>query len=151
MSNSLAGLIDQRIREVVLPLEEGGCDIINPNAVANAVLSLIDPDKNAPDLVAYCTTMDLRQRCRKFLQHRHDPVEKALDYATGANDDLFGGLLQDYYPARREGEEESVYVRRDQMTVVELSFASKRMRKAGEGLVQHADALDAYAASRHVA
>lgn len=151
MSDSLSFAIDQRIREVVLPLEETGVVLIDPNMVADAVLTSIDPDRDSPDLAAYCATMDLRQRCRKFLARRHDPVEKAAAFAAFQSDDLFAGMLQDYYPARRQddaGVPVAVYVRRDQLARTELRDVSRRLRKAGSSLIEHADALDAYAAER---
>lgn len=151
MSDSLSFTIDQRIREVVLPLEETGVVLIDPNMVADAVLTSIDPDRDSPDLAAYCATMDLRQRCRKFLARRHDPVEKAAAFAAFQSDDLFAGMLQDYYPARRQddtGVPVAVYVRRDQLARTELRDVSRRLRKAGSSLIEHADALDAYAAER---
>jgi hypothetical protein len=150
VNDSFASVIKQKIRNLVLPLEKNGCDVISPNHVAAAVLRLIDPHGHAPDLVEYCTTMDLRQRCRKFLQHRHDPMEKVHGFTCGISDDPFGGVLQDYYPAKREDNgEEAVYVRRDQMSFEELDYVAERMRKAGNSLVRHADALSAFAATRY--
>ena len=151
MSDSLAGAIDQRIRAVVLPLEESGVVLIDPNLVADRVVQLIDPTSDSPELAAYCATMDLRQRCRKFLARRHDPVEKAKAYASLETADLFSGILQDYYPARRaadEGDQVAVYVRRDSLSRHELAAVAKRMRKAGSSMIEHADALDAFAKNR---
>ena len=151
MSDSLAFSIDQKIREVVLPLEESGVVLIDPNMVADAVLADIDPGRDSPDLAAYCATMDLRQRCRKFLARRHDPVEKAAAFASFQSEDLFSGLLQDYYPAQRpdeSGTTVAMYVRRDQLAQFELRRVAKRLRKAGNSMIEHADALEAFAASQ---
>ena len=151
MSDSLSFAVEQRIREVVLPLEENGVIFIDPNMVASAVLARIDPANESPALTAYCATMDLRQRCRKFLARRHDPVEKAAAFAAFQSDDLFSGMLQDYYPARRPNDASvpvSGYLRRDEMSRTELRKVSKRLRKAGSSMIEHADALDAYAAER---
>jgi len=151
MNDSLAGAIDQKIREVVLPLEAAGVVIINPNAIADAVANIIDPERSAPDLAAYCAMMDLRQRCRKFLARRHDPVAKARAYTERDSVDLFGGILQDYYPSKHADPNEAVYVRRDEMSKRDLLSVAKRLRKAGSSLVEHADALEAYTASMSVA
>lgn len=151
MNDSLAGVVDQRIRAVVLPLEESGVVILDPNLIANSVMQSIDPEKDSPDLVAYCATMDLRGRCRKFLARRHDPVEKAKDYAEILSDDLFSGMLQDYYPARRQsdgGELAPFYVRRDELSRYEAEEIARRMSKAGNSLLAHADALLAYIVSK---
>lgn len=151
MSDSLSFAVDQLIREVVLPLEESGVIFIDPNMVASAVLARVDVDHVSPALMAYCATMDLRQRCRKFLARRHDPVEKAAAFAAFQSDDLFSGMLQDYYPTRRQndaGEPVPGYARRGEMSRAELRKVSKRLRKAGSAMIEHADALDAYAAER---
>lgn len=113
--------------------------------------TLIDPGRDSPDLAAYCATMDLRQRCRKFLARRHDPVEKAAAFASFQSEDLFSGLLQDYYPAQRpdeSGTTVAMYVRRDQLAQFELRRVAKRLRKAGNSMIEHADALEAFAASQ---
>ncbi len=147
-NDSLAIAVDQKIRSVVLPLEEAGVSIMDPVHIADAVVNGLDPEKDSPELIAYCATMDVRSRVRKFLARRHDPVEAAKDYVAELTDDLFSGVLQDYYPARRpddSGEMSRVYVRRDEMHQQELLSVAKRMRKAGSALVQHADAVEAYA------
>jgi hypothetical protein len=146
MTDSLANQLTQKIREVVLGLEEAGCDIIQPNWVANTVFNSIDPEKDAPEIVAYSSLQHIAQMTRKVLAHRHDPITKAKSYAAGISDDLFGNILQDYYPARRDENNDPVYVRRDQMTKIECRRVSCRMRKAGTTLVEHADALDAFSA-----
>lgn len=151
MNDSLAGVVEQRIREVVLPLEESGVVIIEPNFIANSVMQSIDPAKDSPELVAYCATMDLRLRCRKFLARRHDPIEKAKAYAAMESEDLFSGMLQDYYPARRQslgGEFSAVYVRRDELSRSEAENIAQRMAKSGNSLISHADALLAYIMSK---
>ena len=145
MSDSLSAQIDQRILEVVSPLESREVDIISPAYVAESVSNSLDPEHDSPELIAWCATLHLRERCRKLLAKRHDPVKKAESFANGENEDLFGYLLQDYYPSKfRGGGSEPVYIKRDKLTAEEINFNAKRMRRAGESLLQHADALQAY-------
>lgn len=145
MSDSLSAQIEKRILEVIAPLESNAVDIISPAHVADAVRSSLDPEHDSPELIAWSATMHLRERCRKLLAKRHDPVKKAESFVHGETEDLFGYLLQGYYPSKFRGDgSDSVYVKRDKMTAQEINFNTKRMRRAGESLVQHADALSAY-------
>lgn len=145
MNDSLSAQIDQKILEVVAPLESSGVDIISPAHVADAVRRGLDPEHDSPELIAWSATLHLRQRCGKLLAKRHDPVVKAASFAEGESEDLFGYLLQERYPTKLRGEgSEPLYVMRDQLTAEEIDFNASRMRKAGKSLLQHADALQAY-------
>lgn len=52
-------------------------------------------------------------------------------------------VLQDYFPVERtiNGEKQTVHVKPEQMTDEELLDLADRMRKAGESLNRHAEAL----------
>lgn len=146
MSNHdpLAGQLDQVISTVLAPMES--VDIINVASVADEVDRLIDPEQLAPALKSYCSRMQIRSRVRHSLARRYDPKEKAAQYVQGERDDLFDGLLQDRYPVNRGGERG--YALRDVMSDQDVSFNAERMRKAGDALVQHADALLAWSKTR---
>ena len=149
MSDTLARQIEELVDVVVLPLEEQGADI-NPVMVASQVDLLIDPDSISPDLKTYASIMQIRNITRKRLAKRHDPVEIAKDYVENDTGDLFGESLQPYYPTKRmeSGERQSVYVRKENLTDMDVKRLVKTMSKAGSALLEHARALDAWHMSR---
>jgi len=144
--NSLSAQLESIVNSVIDPLEAAGVDIISPDHVAQATDKKLDPDSVSPALKTYASMMQIKTIARRVLAKRHDPVVAAEDYAAGASDDLFGGILQLRYPAKRAGADG--YVRRELLTETEIAFNSGRMRKAGDSLLQHADALDAWGRSR---
>jgi N-acetyl-anhydromuramyl-L-alanine amidase AmpD len=140
----LASQLDEIISASLAPLEH--VDIIDVGMVADDVDRRIDPGQASPALKSYCSRMQIRARVRQILARRYDPKQKAEEYIEGERDDLFDGLLQDRYPVRRCGDRG--YARRDVMTAFDVEFNASRMRKAGNALVQHADALEAWNKSR---
>jgi len=102
ISDPLAGQLDQIIASVLLPLERNGVDIIDPAFVAAEVVRKIDPAGASPPLLAYASNLQIRDRARHAIAARHDPVKRAEQYAQGETDDLFGDVLQPFYPVRRE-------------------------------------------------
>ena len=145
MSDSFSAQIEQKIFEVLSALEAGQVEVISPAYVADAVRSNLDPESDSPELIARSATLHFREKCRKLLAKRHDPVKRAELFVDGESEDLFGYLLQDYYPSRLRGDgSEPVYVKRDQLSAEEIKTNANRMRKAGQSLLQHADALEAY-------
>ena len=140
--NPLSGQIEQRIRNALqrcTTVEE-----IEVNLIADSVRKLIDPSDAAPPLVAYASTMHIRERVRHTLRKEYDPVARAQEYSAGQSEDLFSGQLQHRYPSTKRG----VYVLRDQMAPEDVRYNVNRMRKGGESILQHADALEAWQASR---
>lgn len=143
----LARQLDEIISTVILPLESAGVDIIDPAFVANEVDRAIDPESTSPQLKTYASTMQIRARVRASLAARHDPVKKAEAYAEFESDDLFGDVLQPFYPAKRvddSGEKVPVYVRRELLTSNEVDAICQRMERAGNALIRHVDALRAW-------
>jgi hypothetical protein len=147
MSNqdALSSQLDSLISEVLEPLSH--VDIIDVKRVADEVDRKIDPAQVSPALKSYCSTMQIRARVRQSLARRYDPTAKAEQYIKGERDDLFEGLLQDRYPVKRKGDKG--YALRDIMNELDVAFNTSRMRKAGDSLVQHADALEAWHKSRN--
>ncbi len=142
MSKSLSNQIDQLIRQVTLPIESRGLPI-DPSYVANEVDKLVDPMSNSPDLKTYCFISDVAQKTRKYLAKRHDPIAKMQDaLESDKQDDLFGDELQDYYPVKREGK--ALYIKKEELTEVDVKIICERMRKAGESLIKHANNLEAW-------
>jgi hypothetical protein len=145
----LARQLEQLIQSVIDPLNQAGVDIISPEHIANAVDHKIDPDQLSPEMKTYASMMQIRSAARRLLARNYDPLQKAADYVSGDSDDLFAGLLQDRYPVKRDGIRG--YALRDVMTEADVAFNSSRMRKAGETMLQHSDALDAWHKSRSTA
>lgn len=154
MSNhdSVAGQLEALIDSVVLPMEEAGVDI-DPVFVAAQVDRLIDPGSVSPALKTYASVMQIRGMTRKRLARRHDPVERANEFAAEGTGDLFEGSLQPYYPAKRPSEDgaETIYVRREKLTDIDVQAIAARMSKAGESLMKHARALLAWHMGRAAA
>ena len=149
LSNQLDGII----ATVLLPLEESGVDIINPAHVAAEVDRSIDPQALSPALKTYASMMQIRGRVRAILAARHDPVQKAEEYAASKTEDLFGDVLQPFYPVRRRDEAGNppVYIRRELLTDTDIDAICRRMERAGNSLIQHVDALRAWHRSRAAA
>lgn len=144
--NPLAGQLEELVDKVVLPLEEVGA-AIDPVSVAAAVDKLIDPESVSPELKTYASIMQIRSVARKRVAKRHDPVERAAEYVAGnAQEPLFDNLLQPYYPAIRsdDGERRTVYVPRESLNDVDMHRVCERMTKAGESLLEHVRALQAW-------
>jgi len=140
----LAAQLDGVISEALAPLEH--VDIIDVGMVADDVDRRIDPEQSSPALKSYCSRMQVRAMVRRALARRYDPNKKAEEYVEGARDDLFDGLLQDRYPVKRDGGRG--YALRDVLNDVDVAYNAGRMQKAGNALVQHADALIAWHKSR---
>lgn len=145
----LASQLDQIISSVLLPMEERQVDIIDPAMIAREVDLRIDPDGLSPALKTYSSTMQIRSRVRQTLAARHDPVKKAEQYAMGESDDLFGDVLQPFYPVKRSDGDgfKPVYIRRELLNQRDIDLICRRMEKAGNALIRHVDALRAWSVS----
>lgn len=140
--NSLNRQLEECIANIVMPMEAQGVDIISPDFVANMVDEKIDPDRQAPELKTYTSTLQIKQSVRSFLRRRHDPVEKAE--IADSNMDLFGSELQLYYPVTiklPDGSNDKAYKQRHLLTQQERGRIAKTMRQAARTLLSHADAL----------
>lgn len=129
-------------------------DIIDPAFIANEVDKLIDPETLSPELKTHASILHIRAMVRRALARRHDPIAKAKEFVETGQDDLFDGILQPYYPVKRigpENEKLSLYMRRDILTSTDVDLIDSRMRKAGESLIKHCDALQAWFKSKPAA
>ncbi len=125
----------QVLREEYSRLDTSGEIGVRPAQVASRAQARLDSSCSTPILVAYCSTMQLRQMARSVCR-----ASSAVDDPSvqGA---LFDGQLQRRYPAQRNGDEE--YVLREHMTVEERRANSARLRAEAASKNRHADALDA--------
>jgi hypothetical protein len=87
--------------------------------------------------------LQIRQMARQELRKRHDPNAVMQDVISG-QDDFFPDTLQLRYPRRTQTGDEPVYVLRDLMTDDDVDWNESRMRRGGEALLKHADALRAW-------
>jgi hypothetical protein len=88
--------------------------------------------------------LQVRQIARQELRKRHDPNAVMQDYIENSQDDFFPDTLQLRYPRRMQKGEEPLYVLRDLMTDDDVDWNESRMRRGGEALLRHADALRAW-------
>lgn len=137
-------LITEHISRVILSIKDGNGAVIDTDYVANVVESRIDVHSIAPHLTRHLAILELKQQIRSHLR-KHDPIEVATEAVESGQDDMFGDLLQDYYPVKRDimGEVKSVYARRDTLTEEEMEFNASRMEKVSDRLARHAEALRA--------
>ena len=145
--------IENLIADVARPIIEHGVQIVSPAFIADEVDRRIDPDGIAPTEKTYATRMYLRHEVRKFLARHYDPVERARAETLSEQTDLFADVLQDYYSVKRhfEGEEQLVYTRRERLSVTDAERLADRMKRGGESLIKHAEALLAYVIDREAA
>jgi hypothetical protein len=88
--------------------------------------------------------LQIRQMARQELRKRHDPNAIMHDVISGQDEFDFPDTLQLRYPRRTQPGDEPVYVLRDLMTDDDVEWNETRMRRGGEALLKHADALRAW-------
>jgi hypothetical protein len=126
--------LDQLIRQVLLPLEARS-DIISPAFIANEVDKIVDPENETHELKTHGFILYVRERARKIIAERHDPVQSDEDDAQIS---MFKGL-QDYYP--RAGD--MTYIRREYMTDADYEYNINRLEAESTAKWKHAEALRA--------
>jgi len=146
LHDPLAHQLDSIIATIVTKLESEKIILISPENIANQVNDFIDPENVSPALKTYASIMQIRQNTRAYLRKRHDPIDKMERQIEEGINDMFSDQLQDYYPVKRR--EEKAYIRREYMTTKEVESCVTRMRKAGAALLRHADAFEAWDATR---
>lgn len=133
----------KEIMKVTLPLEKAKVSSISAQIVAEQVLKNIDPDMVSPTVISLAARLHITEIARRTLAKRHDPVSKAHDsIAEDHQGDLWGGVLQDRYPVKRNGIR--LYVLKEHCSLKELIKCASRMAKAGGSLIEHSDAILSY-------
>lgn len=118
---------------------------ISPSLIATEAMDELDPSgmvKRGADLLWLACNLYLRQVARQQLAHRFSP--KDIDSDQG---ELFTGL-QWRYPTARAAKDDPVYVLLDLMTDEDVGYNVDRLRAEASAKLQHADALQAWAAKR---
>jgi hypothetical protein len=118
---------------------------ISPDWIATETMLAIKFPRSLHRLGYAGCNLELRQIARGKLRHQFDPTSQADPGAD--EDDLFPETLQDRYPRRRKRGEPPSYVLRALMSRRDLDFNVARMRRVGQALLKHADALEAWGES----
>jgi hypothetical protein len=118
---------------------------ISPSWVATEALLELDPksytQRHFPDVWIGCH-LELRQLARASLRARFEPeTEDGVERA-----ELFPDL-QPYYPTARKGEE-PLYVVLEDLSDDDVAYNVARLRSEAGAKLRHADALEAWGASR---
>ena len=131
-------VLHQHVRKAYFKLATTGMAVLIPAKIADSAYMSLDPDSVAPLSVRWGCVLQLRQIARRECARLHDPKQVVLE-RNEEELDLFSEMLQDRYPAKRNGDE--VYVLREALTVDERYRVIGRMKRCGKALVKHADAL----------
>lgn len=121
---------------------------ISPSWVATEVLLLSDEFdankrlKRHKPLIYELSHSALRQIARGQLAKKFDPKK-----AKSSQPELFEGL-QLRYPVVHGHDEEPRYILRDLLSDVDVAWNVSRLRAEGQAKLDHADALEAWNASR---
>lgn len=114
--------------------------IIDPAALADDAIAVIDPEKKSPILAWWAAILELRQLsrqiCAKRQRENEDDAEKNVSQGTFWDRDL-----QPRYPAERDGRDQ--YVPRHLLTYEERLKNINRLRSEAFAKNAHADALQA--------
>jgi len=145
--------IRQIIRTVVLPLKEAGAHI-HLDYVSDHTFLELDSGSRSPKIIRYLAMPTIKEIVRAELRHDLDPVEAAQSAIDSGQAVMFAEL-QDYYGVNRPngegGKPRPQWVPRHDLSLIEVQSLCKRMRSAGEALIEHADALMADYIQSHAA
>lgn len=110
--------------------------IVSSSDVAQETLEILDHEWCSVHDVLYQAFLNLKQMARQKIATAQRTHQEAVEQL-----DLFGGALQDRYPASRNSEE--VYVPRHLLTLDERLVNISRLRKEASAKYRHANALEA--------
>lgn len=106
---------------------------ISPKNISMVVYEEIDPEHVSPTIVQWGCIMQIRVVARLFLKEKYEDKK-----STGQGELTIGGI-QERYPA----EDGSGYIHIDYLPKSDLDFNVNRLRRNGNALHAHADALEA--------
>lgn len=137
---SLYDDIQQLTRSKISEMQLGSVAYISPTAVAvsvHAVFATEDEDEH----VSYAAIEHYKQVARKELAGKFS--SEGTDNAAH-QDDMFSGVLQEYYPIPRNRGDEPQYKLRSLLAPEELDWNIGQLRKSARARLEHADALEAF-------
>lgn len=123
---------------------------VSPSWIATQVMAEIKFPQSLHMLGYVGCHLEIRQIARGKLRRAHDPYAKVKASIEG-DDDLFPETLQERYPRQPRPSEEPIYALRDLLTPIDVQFNVARMRRGGQALLKHADALEAWDTERRAA
>lgn len=118
-------------------------DSVSPAWLATEAMVELDPSKIAPHLVYRAAHLQLRQIARGLCRRQYD--DDAGE--PSAQHTLFDGLQARYPIPRQEPDDDPEYLRLEALSEEQAMFNIERLRRGAAGLLQHADALEAW--TRH--
>ena len=121
---------------------------INPSWIATEALRELDPSRRSVELVCLGCHLQLRQIARAQCRKLFEDDEEDADIGQR---ELFTGLQWRYPAAHSKDKNEPEYVLREHMTDVDIGYNVARLRAEAEAKQKHADALEAWGRTRHVA
>lgn len=110
--------------------------IVSSADIAREALEIMDPQWESVDDVLYQAFLNLKQIARQKLTTAQRTHQDAVEQM-----DLFGGALQERYPATRGGDD--LYVPRHLLTLSERRINITRLRNEASAKHRHARALEA--------
>lgn len=138
--------VQQTMRRVFVDL--GGDEQVALSPTLLAVRTFDRFNSESVDIrIEWSSVEHLKQMARKMLasKYGHDGEENEV-YQS----DMFSGQLQDRYPIPRAKGEDPVYKPRDLLTVDEMDWNIKQLRKSADARLRHADALQLFRDSLYV-
>jgi hypothetical protein len=120
---------------------------VSPSWIATQAMVEINFPQSLHALGYVGCHLEIRQIARQKLRRSHDPYAKVKASIEG-EDDLFPETLQERYPRRPRPAEEPIYALRDLLSRSDVQYNVERMRRGGNALLKHADALEAWDAER---
>lgn len=137
---------ETKAREILMSVYEArrDQDRISPTWLATEVMQKLDPLRNSHPIEYAMAHLQFRQLARSILATR---LEKAEPGHVDQHP-LFPNLQAHYPSAVLSASHEPEYVRLELMTDDDVAFNVDRLRKEAASKLKHADALQAWAASR---
>lgn len=121
---------------------------ISPAWLATETMAELDPDKRAPEMVYHAAHLQLRQLAREICRGKWDIN---LEDENGPEQHQLFPDLQKRYPVAHGLNVEPEYVLLEDLEEADVRFNVQRMRRTSGKLQKHADALEAWWATRQSA
>lgn len=118
---------------------------VSPSWLATEAMQTLDPGRQSHPIEYTMAHLQFRQLARTVCSGRW---EKERPGEETEQHDLFPVLQKRYPKAGRSAEQEPEYVLLEHLTADDVQFNIDRLRKEAAGKMKHADALEAWAASR---
>jgi len=137
---------EERLAQVVQQMIDDHRDLaaISPAWVATQAMEVIEFPRGLHPLGYAGCHLELRQIARAKLRRQFDPTSRERE---DFEEDFFPETLQDRYPRRQNPDDEPVYIPRGLMSQSDIDYNVGRMRRAGYGLLKHAQALEEWGAA----